>query len=141
MSASQQVIERYFAEVWGAGDMGAQAELIAPNYQGAWLIAGVPERIGPGAHRAWVAQVRAGLPDARYTLHDVIVDGDRVAARVTLEGTHLGPLAGREPTRAVTSTEQLFLFHLAGGQIRAEWVSFDRESFLSQLVAPAEATA
>lgn len=50
-------------------------------------------------------------------------------------------MAGREPTGAVTSTEQLVLFHLAGGQIRAEWVSFDRQSFLSQLVAPAEATA
>lgn len=141
MSSNRQVIERYFAEVWGAGDMAAQAELVAPGYTGSWLIGGMPLRQGPAGHAAWVAQVRAGLPDARYAVHDLIVEGDRAVARVTLAGTHLGPVAGRAPTGAATSTEQIFVFHLAGGQICAEWVSFDRESFLKQLAPAAEAVA
>lgn len=136
MSTTHQVIERYFAEVWGAGDMAAQAELIAPGYMGEWLIGGMPLRQGPAGHAAWLAQVRTGLPDARYTIHELIVEGDRAVARVTLTGTHLGPAAGHAPTGAATSTEQVFVFHLAGGQICAEWVSFDRESFVKQL-APA----
>lgn len=137
MSTTRQVIERYFAEVWSAGDMAAQAELIAPSYTGSWLIGGMPLRQGRAGHAAWVAQVRASLPDARYTIHELIVEGGRAAARVTLAGTHLGPAAGRAPTGAATSTEQIFVFHLADGQICAEWVSFDRESFLKQLVPAA----
>jgi steroid delta-isomerase-like uncharacterized protein len=139
--STRQVIERYFAEVWGAGDMAAQSKLIAPSYTGSWLIAGMPLRQGSAGHAAWVAQVRAGLPDARYTVHDLIVEGDRAVARVTLAGTHLGPVAGRAPTGAATSTEQIFVFHLTGGQICAEWVSFDRESFLKQLAPIAEAVS
>ncbi len=31
------IIQRYFGEVWSAGDERAQAQLIAPEYSGYWL--------------------------------------------------------------------------------------------------------
>ena len=139
MSTNQQVIERYFEAVWGAGDLEAQGQLIAPEYTGYWLIAGMPVRQGRESHTAWVQNVRGGLPDARYTIHELIVDGERAVARVTLDGTHSGPVAGRAPTGRHAAVDQVFLFHLANGQICKEWVSFDRESFLKQLEpAPVE---
>lgn len=138
MNANTEIVEHYFEAVWGAGDMQAQAQLIAPGYTGYWLIAGMPVREGPAGHRAWVETVRAGLPDARYTIHELIVDGARAVARVTLAGTHLGPVGGLPPTGVAAAADQIFVFHLAGGQIAREWVSFDRESFMRQL-APAAA--
>ncbi len=133
MNPNQRVIERYFDAVWNAGDVEAQEQLIAPDYTGYWLIAGMPVREGCQSHRAWVENVRAGLHDAHYTVHDVIAVGDLVVARVSLRGTHLGPIAGRAPTGAPTMVEQIFVFQLSNGQICREWVSFDRESFMKQL--------
>ena len=37
--------------------------------------------------------------------------------------------------RTYATAEQIFIFHLAGGQIVQEWVSFDRGSFMQQLQA------
>ncbi len=133
MNTNQRIIEEYFDTVWNTGDMQAQQRVIAPDYTGYWLIKGMPVREGPNSHQAWVENVRSGLPDARYSLNDIIADGDRVVARVTLSGTHLGPIAGRAPTGKSTVVDQIFVFHLANGQICTEWVSFDRESFMKQL--------
>jgi steroid delta-isomerase-like uncharacterized protein len=129
------IIQRYFDQVWGAGDMQAQEQLIAPGYTGYWLIAGMPVRQGPASHRAWVDMIRAAMPDLRYTVEDVVAGPEKVAARVTLAGTNSGPMAGQPPTGKRATAEQIFMFHLADGQIQQEWVSFDRGSFMQQLQA------
>src|SRR5262245_16469977 len=42
-----------------------------------------------------VAMLRGALPDLAIEVHDVIVEGNRVVARVTVTGTHTrGPLFG-----------------------------------------------
>jgi steroid delta-isomerase-like uncharacterized protein len=132
---STTIIQRYFDLVWGAGDTQVQEQLIAPSYTGYWLISGMPVRQGPASHAAWVAMIRAAMPDLRYTIEDVVAGPEKVAARVTLAGTNTGPMAGQPPTGKRATAEQIFIFHLAGGQIQQEWVSFDRDSFTRQLLA------
>ena len=134
-TASATIIQRYFDQVWSAGDERAQAQLIAPNYTGYWLIAGMPVRQGPAGHLAWLNAIRAAMPDLRYTIEDIVAGPEKAAARVTLAGTNSGPLAGQPPTGKRATAEQIFIFHLAGGQIAQEWVSFDRGSFMQQLQA------
>ena len=75
------IIQRYFDQVWGAGDMQVQEQLIAPGYTGYWLIAGMPVRQGPASHRDWVDMIRAAMPDLRYTVEDVVAGPEKVAAR------------------------------------------------------------
>ena len=132
---SATIIQRYFDEVWSAGDERVQAQLIAPSYTGYWLIAGMPVRQGPAGHLAWLNAIRAAMPDLRYTIEDIVAGPEKVVARVTLVGTNSGPLAGQPPTGKYATAEQIFIFHLAGGQIAQEWVSFDRGSFMQQLQA------
>ena len=94
---SVTIIQRYFDEVWSAGDERVQAQLIAPSYTGYWLIAGLPVRQGPAGHLAWLNAIRAAMPDLRYTIEDIVTGPEKAAARVTLAGTNSGPLAGRQP--------------------------------------------
>ena len=44
--------------------------------------------------RQWLAAARTAFPDLHGTVEDVIAEGDRVAARVTWEGTHGGEFVG-----------------------------------------------
>jgi steroid delta-isomerase-like uncharacterized protein len=129
----KELIQRYFDEVWSAGDMHSQEQLVAPDYTGYWLIAGMPVREGPEGHRAWLNNVRTAMPDLRYSIEDIVVGEGKAVARVRLAGTNTGPMAGRAPTGKHATVEQIFVFHLARDQIQQEWVSFDRASFMQQL--------
>ena len=75
------------------------------------------------------------MPDMRYTIEDIVAGPEKAVARVTLAGTNSGPMAGQPPTGKYATAEQIFIFHLADGQIQQEWVSFDRGSFMQQLQA------
>ena len=41
---------------------------------------------------------RSGMPDLRVAIDDMIAEGDKVATRYTMEGTHEGELFGVPPT-------------------------------------------
>ena len=43
-------------------------------------------------------EAREAFPDLSIAVEDVMVEGDRVAARVTMRGTHSGEFQGIEPT-------------------------------------------
>ena len=53
-----------------------------------------------------VTTLRTGFPDLHFEVHHMIAEGDTVACRSTMTGTHLGrldigPLRGGLPARAV----------------------------------------
>src|SRR3954471_24430734 len=54
-----------------------------------------------------IAMLRGGMPDLHASVEDLIGEGDRVAARVVLTGTHTGaPIAGIEPRGNAVRVEQ-----------------------------------
>ena len=44
------------------------------------------------------AEAREAFPDLSIAVEDVMAEGDRVAARVTMRSTHRGEFQGIEPT-------------------------------------------
>jgi steroid delta-isomerase-like uncharacterized protein len=66
--------------------------------------------------RVWEVLLRA-FPDIHVALEETITEGDKVAARNTVTGTHRGEYRGLPPTgRAVTYSE-IFIFRFADGRI------------------------
>lgn len=77
----------------------------------------------------------AAFPDLRHTIEDLIAEGDKVAVRLSVRGTHRGAFQGMPPSGrpfAVTATSVL---RIAGGQIAEQWVDFDQLGLLQQLGA------
>jgi len=92
---------------------------------------------GPGLEgvKQAVASMLGLFPDARFTIEEMIGEGDKVAVRVTLRGTHEGSFMGRPPTGArVTSTETI-VFRLASGKVVETWASRDDLGMMKQLGA------
>jgi predicted ester cyclase len=94
---------------------------------------------GPGIEgvKQAVTAMLGLFPDARFTIEDMIGEGDKVAVRVTLRGTHQGPFMGRPPTGAKVASTETIVFRLAAGKVVETWASRDDLGMMQQLgVAP-----
>ena len=67
------------------------------------------------------ADMLAGLPDLRITVHDMIAEGDLVVARFTAEGTHTGTIFGTAPTGKRVSFRGLDMIRIKNGRAIEVW--------------------
>lgn len=85
--------------------------------------------------RAFHEALWEAFPDARLTVEDLVVEGDRAALRYRLQGTHRGPYLGVPPTGLGFDVEGLTLLRLAHGRVVEEWHSPTELAILRQLGA------
>ena len=76
---------------------------------------------------------RTTFPDLHVTIHDLIAEGDRVAARWTASGTHSGELAGIAPTGTAVSCGGTDVYRIADDRISEWWRNDDTVWLLHQL--------
>jgi len=123
---------------WSGGPTGVIDEYYAPDY----VFDGPLNHVqGPEAERAMIASYLEAFPDLRFTVHEQLVDGDRVATRWSAVGTHLGELAGIPPTgRTGDAVGGVSIARFAGGKLQSVWTMWDVHGLLTQLgVVPAAA--
>lgn len=86
--------------------------------------------------------LRTAIPDLHYTIEDVIAEGDTVAGRVTMSGTHHGPYMGIPPTgRSFRVAEMHFVRFRDGKGIEHRAVRDDLGMMRQLGVIPAPANA
>ena len=135
MSAEEnKVIMRRFWEVWEEGDIDRLDELLAHEYVNRALATpDLPP--GPEGVKEVVSMFRSGMPDLRVVIEDMIAEGDRVATRYALEGTHGGQLFGIAPTGRHLSIKSMTVERLSGGKIVEHWRVTDELDMMRQLGA------
>ncbi|SRR6266487_311111 len=72
-------------------------------------------------NRYVVIRLRAGFPDLRHTIEDMIAKGDKVVIRATMHGTHGGEYLGIPPTGKRVTSESIHIVRLASGKFREHW--------------------
>jgi predicted ester cyclase len=78
-------------------------------------------------------RLQAAFPDLRYTVEQMIVDGDMIAARVSVSGTHKGPFMGVLPTGQEFNWGALLMDRVEGEQIVEHWANADWMTVLRTL--------
>jgi steroid delta-isomerase-like uncharacterized protein len=98
-----------------------------------FLPPGLPH--GRAGARIFYAAFFAAFPDSRLTLNDVIAEGDKVACRFSIEGTHRGEFLGVPATekRAVFTGITMLVFR--DGQCIERWSETNLAAVLRQLAA------
>ena len=138
MSAEEnKTIVRRFWGVWEEGNIDLVDELLAPDYTN--HSPGTPDQpTGPEGVKGVVAMFRSAIPDLRVVVEDMIAEGDKVAVRYTLEGTHEGELFGVPPTGQRLSIKSISVERVSDGKIREHWRITDTLDMMQQLgVIPA----
>jgi predicted ester cyclase len=88
---------------------------------------------GPDAIRQIWTTFQSAFPDGRFTLNDLVAEGDRVAFRATFTGTQSGELIGIAPTGKSVSIGLIEICRFRDGQIVEDWTQTDMLGLLQQL--------
>ena len=73
------------------------------------------------------------FPDLKLTVADLVKDGDRLAARVTLEGTHKGEFLGIKPTGKAIKVANFAMYRIENHKIAESWSLVDVAALRRQL--------
>src|SRR5919202_5120284 len=132
MSAEEnKAVMRRFYEA--SGDVERQIELLSADYVDHSLPPGMPQ--GAEGFRQLAAGFGQAFPDLQVTVEHLIAEGDLVASRVTVTGTHQGTLMGMPATgRRVTFTSTN-ISRVANGKLVEHWGNSDQLGLLQQLGA------
>jgi steroid delta-isomerase-like uncharacterized protein len=128
---NKALVSRFFAEVWSTGDVSRRDAFLAPGYRGHQ--AGSPDTIDRDGWTAWFQGFRSAFPDARFTVEDMVAEGDRVAARLTMRGTHLGSLNGIPATGRSVVVSGMSIERITDGRIVEGWNENDALGMMGQL--------
>ena len=94
---SKATMRRYLDVFEQGNNLDILDELLAPDYIN--HTPATPDLpTGPEGVKGVVTMFRSAMPDLRVIVQDMIAEGDKVATRYTLEGTHRGELFGVPPT-------------------------------------------
>lgn len=88
-----------------------------------------------------IAFFEAALPGYWLEAKDILADGDEIAVRMMIHGTHNGELMGVPPTGKTVNFEGLIIYRLANGKIVEHWMQTDTMTLMQQIGAMAGAPA
>src|SRR5690242_4961310 len=88
---NKQIVRRY-QEIYNSNNLGALDEVVSQNLLTPRIMPGIPSGI-EGAKIAHQMML-TGFPDYQTVIDDLIAEGDKVVARITMSGTHTGNFMG-----------------------------------------------
>jgi steroid delta-isomerase-like uncharacterized protein len=126
-----KTIVRRYQEIYNSNDLDRLTEVISEDLLTPNIMPGIPQGLegAKAAHRIMVA----GFPDYQTLIEDMISEGDKVAARIKMTGTHTGEFMGVPPTGRRISFTGIYLARIANGKIVEHWGEEDTVSLLQQL--------
>lgn len=130
LEANKALVARFFEEVWSTGDLSRRDDFLAIDYRGH---VGGPDAVDREGWTAFFQAFRTAFPDARFTVEDRVAEGDRVAARLTMRGTHLGSLNGIPATGRTITVTGMSIERVVDGRIVEGWNENDALGLMQQL--------
>lgn len=128
---NRALVRRFLEELFNQRDMNAIDRYLAPDYVDHVVPPGVaPTRDG---FRQFIGAFLEALPDFHYTIDDVLADGDRVAVRLSAQGTQKGVFQGIPPTGKQASWGEMHIGRIQDGKIVEHWGQIDNLGMLQQL--------
>jgi steroid delta-isomerase-like uncharacterized protein len=118
-----KTIVRQLFDAWNAGQIEIASQLIDPQCNG-------------GGAKGFERELQGFLnafPDLNITLEDMLAEGNRVATRVTMRGTHQGTLFGMPATQKSAVMKANHIFVLEHEKIVQRHGQMDRLELMTQL--------
>jgi steroid delta-isomerase-like uncharacterized protein len=129
--AQNKAIARRITDAFNKGDLSKVLELFSPKFVGH-----LPE--GDTNFKDFKAGAKAlfnAFPDAKYTVDELISEGNRFAAYYTINATHKGKFMGIPATGKKIKISAMTIRRVAGGKCVEGWDLMDSLTMMQQLGA------
>ena len=110
--ANKRIARRMLDELFDRGNLDAADELIHADFVNHEAPPNNPQ--GPEGLKETVSWLRAEIEDE-------ICEGDKVVARVTMHGRHLGEFLGKPPTGREFAAKQIHIWRIQDGMVIEHW--------------------
>lgn len=124
---NKKVIGQLYDNVLNNRRFHLAEEIVSPNYTSPAGEKGVV------AFTKGMIAVTKALPDAHWTLDEIVAEGNKVVVRQNLTGTHQGYFQGIPPTNRPISNSGFVVYELEDGKIVHHHIQTDRLTFLQQV--------
>jgi steroid delta-isomerase-like uncharacterized protein len=125
---------KQFVQFINTADENLAQQLISPLAK--FHVPAQPEPLqGPKGYLMIIAMMRSGFPDIQWTLEEMIAEGDKVAVRYTMQGTHQGEFMGFAATGKSILVQAINFYRLVDDQIVEEYGQPDMLALLRQIGA------
>ncbi|MGH3513115.1 MAG: ester cyclase [Pseudonocardiaceae bacterium] len=129
---NKKIVDEFIQALFTRGELDAVDRYLDPGFVNHDPdFPGAPE--GPEGMRQAAAMVRAGAPNWRSDLHQLVAEDDLVVERFTASGTHTGVLMGAPPSGRRIVLDGINIFRLDGDRIVERWGQLDTLGLLRQL--------
>ena len=133
-SEANKLTMHRFVEFINTASQKLAEELISPN--AIFHVPGRPEPMrGPAGYLAIIKMMRGGFPDIQWTLEEMVAEGDKVAARFIMRGTHQGTFFGVPPSGKKIAVQAMNFYRLSDGKFVEERGQPDMLGLLQQIGA------
>ncbi len=127
---NKALVRRFITEVFERGHPEAVDELVADDFIGhTWRNA------DKNGLKQAMERVSKGLADARFTIDDLIAEGDRVAVRVTASARQVGEFMGMPASGRSYEIGEIHIFRIRDGKVVEHWHQYDLPGMMRQLGA------
>ena len=117
--------------IWSDGDVSRIGEFYAENFTADYPMTDWGE--GLEGIKSLVLGIRTGFPDYRERIDELLVAGDDVIVRLTLQATHNGPLPNLPATGRAVEFKDVTICTVLDGKITRQRGLTDYLSLYSQL--------
>jgi predicted ester cyclase len=128
---NKSVIRRFVEEVQNKKNWDVYDELNDPEFVNHSAPPGIPSDREGG--KIYLGAFLNAFPDCRFTVDDMIAEGDQVVTKKTFTGTHEAEFAGLPPTGKRVTLQFVDIMRVRDGRIVEHWLSMDQLSFMQQL--------
>lgn len=122
---NKQLIRQFYDEVWNKGNLDFADQVFAQDYVRHDPRGDKPPAPGPRGQKLIAAAFRKTVTDSQYIVDLIMAEGDLVAARWTIRGTH-------QPTGKKVEFVGVNIFRFANGKVVEVWNHRDDLAFQQQ---------
>jgi steroid delta-isomerase-like uncharacterized protein len=139
LDENKALVRRFVDEIFVQGRAETIDELLADDFVAhTWPSTGHPKDDLKNA----TERAHGALTNPRFTIDDIIAEGDRVAVRLTTGATQTGSFMGMPPSGKSYEISEIHIFRLRNGKVIEHWHQFDQMGMMKQLGAmPGEPAA
>jgi len=129
-AADEAVVRRFYEQMCNERKSEIAPEVFAAGHK--LHAPQVPAGDGPGAMADVISAYQQGV-DGHWQIEEIFSTGDRVVARWTGSGTHVGDMNGIAPTGNKVKVDAISIHRVQDGKIAETWQVWDTLGFLQQL--------